>query len=197
MGEGEVRRVDVRVLSATNAPLADMVEAGTFRSDLFYRINVVEARIPPLRERREDIFEIIAHYFSELECEAPAWAAETRAAIDRYSWPGNIRELFNELSRVMALFGHPPHITPDMLSERITAELTNTRVKDMILHDAPLAHAVSHLEVSLLTRALTQSNWNKSKTARALGLSRQGLLKKIKRYGISRESFGVAIDDAT
>ena len=186
MGEGGVRRVDVRVLTATNANLARMVAEGTFRKDLFYRINVVEARIPPLRERRGDVIDLIVHFFERRGNGCPAVPEETARVLCSYSWPGNVRELENEVERITALHGAPDRITPDMLSDRIAADAVGATLDVSVLCEAPLSHAVSHLEENLLKKTLAQTNWNKSKTARQLGLSRQGLLKKMKRYGIER-----------
>jgi transcriptional regulator with PAS, ATPase and Fis domain len=197
MGEGGVRRVDVRLLSATNANLGAMVTAGSFRKDLFYRINVVEAHIPPLRQRPEDLFDLVEHFFERARLTPPRLSAEARRMLERYAWPGNIRELHNELERLVALHGSPPVVTPDMLSERVGGGAGGARLDAGVVYEAPLARAVSALEVDLLKKTLIQTNWNKSKTARRLGLSRQGLLKKIKRYGISRESLEAVVDETS
>jgi transcriptional regulator with GAF, ATPase, and Fis domain len=186
MGEGAVRRVDVRVLTATNANLAQMVGAGTFRKDLFYRINVVEARIPALRERRGDVIELVAHFFERRGTRCPIIPEETARVLCAYAWPGNVRELENEVERIAALHGATERLTPDMLSDRIAAGAVGASLDVAVLCESPLAHAVSHLEENLLKKTLVQTNWNKSRAARRLGLSRQGLLKKIKRYGIER-----------
>jgi transcriptional regulator with PAS, ATPase and Fis domain len=188
MGEGGVRRVDVRLVSATNANLAAMVEEGTFRKDLFYRINVVEARIPSLRERREDVAGLVSHFFQRRGLACPEIHEEAERVMTAYSWPGNVRELENEVERIAALHGAPRALTADMLSERIVSDATGAALDVALLCEAPLASAVNHLEVNLLKKTLVQTNWNKSQTARRLGLSRQGLLKKIKRYGIVRET---------
>lgn len=187
MGEGSVRRVDVRLITATNANLAQMVGEGSFRKDLFYRINVVEARIPSLRERREDVAELIAHFFEQRGLDGPELAADTRRIFVHYPWPGNVRELENEVERIVALHGAPRAILPEMLSERIVCAAASVTLDFGVLHESPLANAVGHLEENLLKKTLAQTNWNKSHAARRLGLSRQGLLKKIKRYGIERE----------
>lgn len=194
MGEGSVRRVDVRVLSATNNNVAQMVEAGTFRKDLFYRINVIEIRVQPLRERPEDVIDLIHHFYSRRGMPTPDLTEETRKLLSRYTWPGNVRELENELERMVALYGVKTRTTPDMFSRRLTEEVSDTRLDLKVFYDAPLSRAVSYLEENLLKKTLIQTNWNKSQTARQLGLSRQGLLKKIKRYGIQREAFGVPIE---
>ncbi|HEU4365864.1 MAG TPA: sigma-54 dependent transcriptional regulator [Candidatus Krumholzibacteria bacterium] len=186
MGEGGVRRVDVRLITATNADLARMVADGSFRKDLFYRINVVEARVPALRERRDDVVDLVAHFFGTRGLEPPAIPEETERILASYSWPGNIRELENEVERIVALHASPVALTPDMLSSRIVEVALAATLDVAVLCEAPLARAVSHLEENLLKRTLAETNWNKSKTARRLGLSRQGLIKKIKRYGIER-----------
>jgi transcriptional regulator with GAF, ATPase, and Fis domain len=188
MGEGAVRRVDVRLITATNADLGVMVADGSFRKDLFYRINVVEARVPALRERRADVVELLEHFFQVRELVPPAVSDEAAAVLQRYPWPGNIRELENEVERIVALHGQPDVLTPDMLSRRIIAETHETRLDVSLLCESPLASAVSHLEERLLKQTLLETNWNKSQSARLLGLSRQGLIKKIKRYGIQRDA---------
>ncbi|HEU4930262.1 MAG TPA: sigma-54 dependent transcriptional regulator [Candidatus Krumholzibacteria bacterium] len=187
MGEGGVRRVDVRLVCATNANLSQMVSDGTFRKDLFYRINVVEARVPSLRERPMDVVELIAHFLQRRGFASPSISEETERILRSYAWPGNVRELENEVERIAVLHSTSRMITPDMLSERILCASASDSLDVAVLHEAPLASAVGHLEENLLKRTLAQTNWNKSHAARRLGLSRQGLLKKIKRYGIERE----------
>jgi two-component system response regulator HupR/HoxA len=190
MGTAELRRVDVRIISATNADLECEVEEGHFRLDLFYRLNVVAVAVPPLRERISDIPILIDHFFRTRSYAVPELHEDTFAAMARYRWPGNVRELENEMERVAAFYPRTREIIPGMLSERV---LTGGRSDDLdvrLLCETSLPRAVGYLEKSLLTKTLTRTNWNKSRTARELGLSRQGLLKKIKRYGIIREGFG-------
>ena len=109
---------------------------------------------------------------------------ETREALLRYHWPGNVRELQNELERLGALHPESNDITLDMLSTRIIGGGGNNPFDMRTLYDGPLPQAVGYLEENLLRKTLEKNNWNKSMSARKLGLSRQGLLKKIKRYGI-------------
>lgn len=196
MGEGAERRVDVRILAATNAPLAEMVASGAFRKDLFYRVNVVEASIAPLRQRTGDVLELLEYFFERKGRAAPPLSPDARHMLVRYAWPGNVRELENELLRLQALYGDVSTITPDMFSERVVESAAADPVDESVLLDAPLAQAVSHLEERLLRKALIQANWNKSKTARRLGLSRQGLIKKIQRYGISRENLALPVKES-
>jgi transcriptional regulator with PAS, ATPase and Fis domain len=196
MGEGGVRHVDVRVISATNADLGGMVADGRFRKDLFYRINVIEVDIRPLRDRREDLTDLTTHFYRRRGLPEPELTDETKRVLLAYSWPGNIRELENELERLIALHDEPSSITPGMFSDRVTMEAGGTDLDMRTLYDAPLARAVSYLEENRLKTALIQANWNKSQTARQLGLSRQGLLKKIERYGIRREKLASAAEDS-
>ncbi len=188
MGEAVVRAVDVRIICATNANLRERVKEGAFREDLFYRINVVQIRVPPLRERVGDIEDIITHFFERRGLPTPHLSDHARALLFKYRWPGNIRELENELERLTALHADIKEISPPMLSERIMFGEDADPFDVRKLDEAPLSDAVGYLEERLLKKALLQSNWNKTRTARALGLSRQGLLKKMKRYGIRRES---------
>lgn len=197
MGEGSARRVDVRVLTATNGNINKMVDDGSFRKDLFYRINVVEVGIPPLRERPEDIADLVRYFYHRRGLSEPNLTDETSKMLLQYTWPGNIRELQNELERLTALHGVTNTLTPDMFSHRLAEEVGGTKLDVSIFYDAPLARAVSYLEKNLVKKTLIQTNWNKSQTARQLGLSRQGLLKKIKRYGIQREAFGVPLKDTS
>jgi len=187
MGDEHTRRVDVRVISATNADVQRQIARGAFRLDLFYRLNVIEVKIAPLRRRAGDILDLFVHLYDRHTSLRPDVDVQAAHRLTEYHWPGNVRELENEVKRIIALHRAPARVTADMLSERITAPPPASLVLDeSALYDAPLAEAVTRLEVALLVRALARSNWNKSKTARDLGLSRQGLIKKIKRYGISR-----------
>jgi transcriptional regulator with PAS, ATPase and Fis domain len=192
--DGHVRRVgskgtkpvDVRVLSATNTDLERAVREGTFRKDLFYRLNVVRIQLSPLRERPGDILDLVEFFFTRNGHRMPVVTYETREALLEYAWPGNVRELQNELERLVALYPDYHEISPTMLSSRITRRWSDDPFDMRILHEGPLPRAVGYLEESLLRKTLEQNNWNKSKSARKLGLSRQGLVKKIKRYGIVR-----------
>jgi transcriptional regulator with GAF, ATPase, and Fis domain len=191
MGESFAQHVDVRIICATNANIAEKVRNGSFREDLFYRINVVQIRVPPLRERKADIPELIEHFCRRRDHSPPRISDRALSLLFRYDWPGNVRELENELERIIALHDGAGLIDTCMLSERILYGEECESFDISTFENEPLAEAVGFLERRLLKRALAQSNWNKSKTARLLGLSRQGLLKKMKRYGIEKKSFMV------
>jgi transcriptional regulator with PAS, ATPase and Fis domain len=195
MGESFVKHVDVRLICATNAKIGDKVREGSFREDLFYRINVVQIRVPALRERKADIPELIEHYFNKRSPAAPCFTDEALSLLFRYGWPGNVRELENELERIMALHAGENTINASMLSERILHGEDCDSLDVGALENGSLSQAVGYLERRLLKKALAQSNWNKSRTARALGLSRQGLLKKMKRYGIRNKCYVIGEED--
>ena len=187
MGTAQIRRVDVRIVSATNVDLDERIENGKFRLDLYYRLNVLGLRVPPLRERVCEISELIDHFLETRGCPKRTVHDDTLSILSRYSWPGNIRELENEVERLIVLYPDLPEIAPHMLSDRIARRERAELVDVNLLYESPLPRAVGYLEESLVRKTLARTNWNKSQSARELGLSRQGLLKKIKRYGIVRE----------
>jgi transcriptional regulator with GAF, ATPase, and Fis domain len=183
VGGDAVIRVDVRVITASNQDLALMVEEKRFRQDLFYRLNVLQVRLPPLRERIADLPLLCAHF---VEKYAPGGTRRiSRAAIDQlqaYRWPGNVRELENEVQRALALGGDP--LGPEDFSPAIRSATPSPAGPG---GDAGLGlkDRVEALERDLLVQALEESKHNQSRAARLLGLSRFGLLKKMKRYGIT------------
>ena len=183
--DGELRRVggerslhvDVRLIAASNRDLRELVERGTFREDLFFRLHVVRVELPALRERREDIPILVEHF---LRKHSPQPRKITPAVLERlmgYGWPGNVRELENEIMRVAALAGEV--IEPADLSPQIGGS-TGLSLQDA--DDLRLKPRVEHLERELIRRALDQTEGNQSQAAKLLGLSRFGLLKKLKRY---------------
>ncbi len=196
--EGEIRRVgatdhidvDVRIIAATNKQLREEVKAGRFREDLFYRLNVVGVEMPPLRDRRDDV-PLLAQHFLNRFCEAggePKRGFSDRAMdlLVNYDWPGNVRELENEIERAVALSDVGTTITAECLSDRI-------RSVQVAIHPPKpgtrlsLKSMVADVEKRVIMQVLEENRWNKSRTAEALGLSRQGLLKKIDRFGLSRD----------
>jgi transcriptional regulator with GAF, ATPase, and Fis domain/predicted Ser/Thr protein kinase len=183
--EGEIRRVggkktlpvDVRIISASNRDLEELVAAGRFREDLFYRLNVLRVDLPPLKDRREDI-PLLARHFLSMAARQGEPRELTEGALARlsaYDWPGNVRELENEILRAAALGGTTLDVAD--LSPRLHA--TAADPADLDLHAR-----VRALEVELIRTALESTGGNRSAAARLLGLSRYGLLKKMDRYGI-------------
>jgi transcriptional regulator with PAS, ATPase and Fis domain len=196
MGTAHARRVDVRVVSATNVDLEERIAGGSFRLDLFYRLNVFTLRVPPLRERVAEIPELVDHFFASrgFPRRMPI-GEEAFVLFSRYSWPGNVRELENEIERIAILHPRAAGIEARMLSERIRRRPVAGSVDVHLLYESPLPRAVGYLEESRVRQTLASTNWNKTQTARRLGLSRQGLLKKIKRYGIERDPAAAERDD--
>jgi len=190
MGTAQIRHVDVRIISATNIDLDEWIDKGRFRLDLYYRLNVLGLRVPPLRERVCEISELIDHFLEIRGCPRRTIHDETLSILSRHTWPGNIRELENEVERLVVLYPDVPEIAPNMLSDRIARRGRAESVNVNLLYESPLPLAVGYLEESLVRKTLARTNWNKSQTARELGLSRQGLLKKIKRYGIVKDEPG-------
>jgi DNA-binding NtrC family response regulator len=191
IGANAVRKVDVRIVTATNRDLLTLVQEGRFREDLYYRLAVVKVRVPPLRERREDVPDLIRHFLERASrsspgTSVPALRPEVLELLARYDWPGNVRQLENEMRRVLAL--SPGGVTVESLSP----EVREGRTRPFAFASAPVGDAcdrelkalVEELEVSVLRSTLLRETGNITRTARALGLSRLGLRKKMQRYGL-------------
>jgi len=184
LGKNKNRVVDVRFLFATNRNIEKEIKRGVFREDLFYRICGAKIDIPPLRKRRMDILPL-ALYFLRREAKkngvaSPGLSVEASNALLSYTWMGNVRELINEMERVIAFHGGEKVITEDMLAERIFRDKTGGEAAE-----GTLPAAVEELEIRMITETLRNYGGNRSKTARVLGISRQGLLNKIRKFKIS------------
>jgi two-component system response regulator HupR/HoxA len=179
VGDTQLRKLDVRVVSATHRGLEDGVGAGSFRADLYYRLNAVRLRLPPLRERGQDVVVLARHFLAAAARAAggpvPALSADLERELMRYRWPGNVRELANGCAYAVRVAG---------ARERV--ELVHwPEFADAAPAGAGGLHAETRaLEEKRLREALNRSHGNKSRAARSLGLSRQGLLKKLRRYGL-------------
>lgn len=193
VGATQSKKVNVRVIAATNRPLKEMIEKGEFREDLYYRINVINVGLPPLRERREDI-PILMDYFLEKSCAEAGyptknWAQKTLEKFLDYRWPGNVRELQNEVERLVVLAGEDKMITPDLISARI-AESTLAPVGAGPLRGintrGSLKKATEELELFMIREGLKRCNFNKSKLSKELGISRAGLIMKVEKYGLDK-----------
>ncbi|MBN1423801.1 sigma-54-dependent Fis family transcriptional regulator [Candidatus Fermentibacteria bacterium] len=179
--------VDVRVIAATNKPLGDEVAQGRFREDLYYRLNVVPIRVPPLRERREDIPVLAAHFleaFSMKMGKPPIRLGDTaRGLLMAHPWPGNVRELKNVMERV-ALFCTQAEISPQQLSRHIDQGLSAS--SDALPYGETFEQFVQSAERDYLARRLEQAGWNVTKAAQDIGMQRSNLYKKIERHGLRR-----------
>ncbi|MEE8109853.1 MAG: sigma 54-interacting transcriptional regulator, partial [bacterium] len=193
IGDTLTRRVDIRVIAATNRDLSEEVRAGRFREDLFYRLNVFCIKLPALRERREDIPSLAQHFLGEAAERTgkrlPGIHPEALQCLTVYSFPGNVRELGNEVERAATLAEDGSPITAELLSEQVRRAGLHAPKPDAVgAAEAPprgtLRETVEELEKRMLTQALGISNGNRTQAAAALGLSRLGLLKKIRRYGM-------------
>jgi hydrogenase-4 transcriptional activator len=196
LGEPKPIGVDVRVIAATNANLEELVAAGRFREDLYYRLNVIRLRIPPLRERREEIPVLVHHFLErftgEFAKEHVRIAEETMEYLLLYRWPGNVRELLNQMRRLAALAENGAVLMPEHLSPEITAARRTVPVSERTLApsevvvrlDQPLAAAYEHLERAMVPYALHAAKGHMEAAARMLGLSRKGLYLKRQRLGL-------------
>ncbi len=200
VGEAVPARVDVRVIAATNAPLDSLVGSGAFREDLFYRLNIVRLHLPPLRERRVEIPALAAHYLAKYAKEYSKgelrFAEETMEYLVLYRWPGNVRQLANEMRRMAALaeagaIMMPEHLSSELAASRRTIP-ASARVLDatevVVRLDQPMAAGVQHLERTMMQYALQKCGGRMEETAAMLGLSRKGLYLKRQRFGIEPPS---------
>jgi DNA-binding NtrC family response regulator len=200
VGGTQPRHVDVRVISATNRPLEEMVKAGTFREDLYYRLHVFRIDLPPLRDRREDI-PLLAHHFLQIYCAENSLAnkgctPEVMDAFGAYNWPGNVRELENEIERAVVMAREDPRITLEHLSPRVReaiADRVGIRGRRI---EGRLSDALQELEREMLADGLRRNDWNKSLTARQLGISRANLVAKVKKYRLEPRSGDLEPRDA-
>lgn len=209
LGEKHPVKVDVRVIAATNMPLEEKVADGSFREDLFYRLNVIRLRVPPLRERRSEIPPIINyyvnHYSSRFGKREITFTPQTVDLLMVCNWEGNVRQLCNEIQRIVARAVDNEMITPDHLSpelRRSAKPLTpfggdekNSPIASYDSVFSPFAtgapagtldEAVSELEIQMIKGSLAKHNWNISRVANELGLTRRGLYLKLSRYGIEK-----------
>jgi DNA-binding NtrC family response regulator len=196
IGELHPTHVDVRVIAATNADLGALISQGRFREDLFYRLNTVLLHLPPLRERRVEIPALAHHYLQKHSQESGKvnlrLSEETMEFLVLYRWPGNIRQLANEMRR-LATFAEsgavimPEHLHADIAASRRTipaSERTLEPTEVVARLDQPHAALVQYVETAQIVRALRLTGWNMEQAAAMLGLSRKGLYLKRRRYGI-------------
>jgi len=183
VGSNQSHAVDVRILSASNKDLAEEVRKGRFRKDLYYRLNVVRLNLPPLRDRRSDIPKLVDHFMKSNKMGIPAEFlsidAEAMKAFMLYPWPGNIRELENEVNRALVM--GKGAITRDLLSSELKE---NYEFEEELKRDLHLGRQVSLFEKRMIERALQEADDNKAQAAQLLGISRLNLYQKIKNLKI-------------
>jgi DNA-binding NtrC family response regulator len=186
IGENIPRKVDVRIVSATNQNLEEMISKGTFREDLYYRLNVVKIFIPPLRERVEDILPLAYHFLKEFNNSYNKQVLNIKAQVEalliNYEWPGNVRQLRNAIEK-MVLFNHSGEICYE---EAINAlELGQSPPSADEADEILLKNAVHNFERKYILLTLQKHNWKISETADALGIDRSNLFKKMRKYGLN------------
>jgi Nif-specific regulatory protein len=186
VGGTTTRQVDVRIVAATNRDLELEVKAGRFREDLYYRLKVFPVRVPPLRERRDDVPLLARHFFAKYTSEfgksVGDFTDSALAVLSSHDWPGNVRELENEVQRLVIQAEPNEPIGPQLLSPRIR------QVEDLVLGAASakgtLREMVDQVERQILIEALREHNNNKTAAAKTLGITREGLHKKLKQLGV-------------
>ncbi len=186
LGSSKEVMVNVRIVAATNRDLARAVEAGTFREDLYYRLNVITIDVPPLRERPEDILPLaeffVQHHAQQMNKPVPTLSPDLRALLTRHPYPGNVRQLKHALERAVALTRtgvlRPEDLPPDMCDKRLG------NCPDFFRTDIPLKDALGHFEREFIVRMLENNEGQKGKTAEAMGISRKNLWEKMQRYGV-------------
>src|SRR5947209_10376198 len=192
-------KVDVRVLSATSRNLQDEIGAGRFREDLFYRLNVVPVRLPPLRERREDIPELVSHFLARFATErriaAPRISEEAIAALQAHDWPGNVRQLRNIIERtiILAPGDRVGCIDVDLLPPEILdsqGAMSGASSTTMTIMGSPLREARESFEREYLKIQIRRFSGNISRTASFIGMERSALHRKLKALGIGDKREG-------
>ena len=190
LGETSPRQADVRVIAASNRDLKAMVEAGEFRADLYYRLNVISFHLPPLRERRDEIQLLADHFLRRYQELADRQGITLTPAVSellrRYEWPGNARELENEIRRVVALAHSGERVTADKLSPHISRQPDLRLVRPKHRTARTLPAILAETEREIISEALVRLKGNLSKVADELGVSRNGLRKMIVRLNLDR-----------
>jgi len=181
VGATEAIAVDVRIIAATNRDLEEEIRRGNFRSDLFYRLNVIALMLPPLRERRDDLLLLLENFLQRLGDEArtepKALSQEALDAVMVYEWPGNVRELENALEHACVLSRHPL-IEPTHLPERITKR----RKEPLVAERAYMNPTLEVIERAYIMWVLQAEGGNKTRAAEVLGIDPSTLYRKLARY---------------
>ena len=188
VGGTEPVKVDIRIVAATNKDLAKMVEEGSFREDLFYRLNVVQIHIPPLRERREDIPLLVSHFIAQIASEngipPKSFTQEAQNYLSGYEWPGNIRQLQNVIERCMVMIPRDVIDVEDLPPEIRDEESQFKSAVDLLPVELNLADTLDKIEAALIRRALVRSDFVQAHAADLLGISRSLMQYKLKKYNI-------------
>ncbi len=191
VGSTKTEKVNVRVVCATNVSLKKKVELGEFRLDLYYRLNVIKIEVPALQDRATDIPLLAIHFLDKfnkrINKQIKGFTDEALKYLMSYSFPGNVRQLENEIERAVTLADDESYIKPSDFSEEIYRFAENTKAVSMLTQNTNLKEAVEQLEKTMINEALEATDWNQTKAAKHLGLSRQGLIKKMRRYELYKD----------
>ncbi|MCK9261055.1 MAG: sigma 54-interacting transcriptional regulator, partial [Azoarcus sp.] len=192
IGSGRALHTDVRVVAATNRNLAEEVSRGRFREDLYYRLNVIQLRIPPLRDRGDDIIELATHFcqrYAREEGSVPIRLAdEVREIFLRYPWPGNVRELKNTIER-LTILTPGRSIVPADLPKEMTAAMTSPAMDTPAENGkpataGPITGQLAQAERQFVEAALSEAGGQKGRAADILGISRHALKRRLQRLGL-------------
>jgi len=188
VGDTDTRKVDVRIIAATNRDLKSMVERGQFREDLYYRINVINLTLPSLRERKDDIAILVQHFLEKHRKTGGGrikkLSEECVARMLVYPWPGNVRELENEIERLVVLSGDEVVIGEELLSPRIRTHSAPIEEDRVLPTSSSLPEAVEALERKMILDALRRNRWNKTRASAELKVSRRNLIRLVQKYGL-------------
>jgi DNA-binding NtrC family response regulator len=184
IGSGGDLRTNARVIAATNRDLEAQIAAGRFREDLFYRLNVMEIHLPPLRERREDILPLATHFMGQFSRQKSRFSATVVAGLTRYGWPGNVRELRNAMERA-ALLSRGEIVLPEHLPARILAANAENAAGPGVE-----PRRLEEIEREAILKALRKNNYNRTETAKELAISRRALTYKLQQL----RAEGTAVD---
>jgi transcriptional regulator with PAS, ATPase and Fis domain len=183
LGGTRTIEVDVRVISATNQDLQQLIADGIFREDLYYRLNVVPITIPPLRKRLQDIPPLVAHFLSKYGAAERSISPEAMRALVEYQWPGNVRELENTIER-MVILSHSDEIGVEDLPAEVRAGVSvcEAGTRCFVLPEAGLD--LEEVEMDFLKQALDRAGGNAPKAAKLLGLTTKTLEARMQRFGL-------------
>jgi len=188
VGESDTRKVDVRVIAASNQKLYDLIAEGKFRKDLYYRLNIIAIEIPPLRDRKVDIpllaQEFVVKHSKRVSKKVEGISDKALSILMHYNWPGNIRELENVIERAIILTKGQTIIPEDFPEVLTTSRKGNGESKE---DSQKLKEALKDPEKDLISKALDTVNWNRNEAAQVLGINRTTLYKKMLRYGLLKQ----------
>jgi transcriptional regulator with PAS, ATPase and Fis domain len=186
LGSNRIIKVDARIVAATNTNVEDLIEEGNFRRDLFFRLNVIPIKLPPLRERHGDVRLLAQHFLNrfnlQLKREIKGFTDKALGTLERYPWPGNIRELENLIERLVVLGGDDDAISYEDLPLEILL-VSNATTETPPLGDG-LLQARGNFERQYILKALKKADWNQSEAARILRIHRNTLIQKMKSLAI-------------